>query len=677
MLLATLVMSAGASMAQSGGEGGSPRRSRSLSQRLEQFRRDLLGSPERDPYLDESESELRPSTPPQTRPPQRTASNEAGRARVTQQGGTPTRMQTRQGTAAPASRMVDRSRVPSQNERLAMKPDRYGNPEAEAPVQEATDAHRANEPGITDETRKSQLAPTSARPARRGGAFELPTPRMARSEAAEVDAETLDESSAFGEPQPTAAEPAGATSTGGNVLFSAKNPMLSISATGPRKVLVGREAQFQMTLRNVGEVEANGVVVKINIPPFVEVAAAEPSGGKAVAPTVSERAGTLEWKLDQLSVKGRETLDLKLIPRKNVPLDLSAVWNCTPEAIQAVVEVQEPQVSLSLSGPREIFYGHSKIYKLTIANPGNGDAENVSVNLLPIGNSGDAPASHRIGRLRAGDSKTIDIELTARQAGELEIKAQAFGDGGLRADVAEPVVVRRGQLKIAVAGSKIKYAGTPGQFRVRVANSGDAVTEGVELSAVLPREAQFLTASNGGKFDEATSRVVWQIGAMQPGDDRTFDVRCTLNAPGDNQLHATAQSSDELSASASTVTSVEALADLTLEVHDPRGPVAIGSNAEYKVIVRNRGTKAAEGIDLVTFFSEGLEATQVTGTEHQIGTGQVAVKTIPTLAAGAELVINMICQADRGGNLVFRAELTCRNPGTKLAAEETTHFYGE
>jgi hypothetical protein len=130
-------------------------------------------------------------------------------------------------------------------------------------------------------------------------------------------------------------------------------------------------------------------------------------------------------------------------------------------------------------------------------------------------------------------------------------------------------------------------------------------------------------------------------------------------------------------ASASTVTKIEALADLTLEVHDPRGPVAVGSNAEYKVVVRNRGTKAAEGIDIVTFFSEGLEASQVVGAEHQVGTGQVAVRTIPTLAAGAEVTIGVTCQADRGGNLVFRAEVTCRNPGTKLAAEETTHFYGE
>jgi uncharacterized membrane protein len=573
--------------------------------------------------------------------------------------------------------MVTHSRAPSQDDRLAMKPERYGNSESAAPAQGESDAQYAAEPTITDETRKPRLAPTSARPARRGGAFELPTPRMARSEAAEANEQLLEDSAEADEPREPDPVESGPTPSGSNVLFSAKNPMLSVAATGPRKVLLGREAQFQMVLRNIGEVAADGVTVKINVPPFVEVVAVEPSGGHAAPPAVSDKASVLEWKLDRLDVKGRETLDLKLIPRKNVPLDLSAEWTCSPETLQAVVEVQEPQISLSLSGPREIFYGQSKIFKLTIANPGNGDADNVSISLLPIGNSGDAPASHRVGLLRAGDSKTIDIELTARQAGELEIKARAVGGGGLRAEIAEPVVVRRGQLKVAVAGSKVKYAGTPSLFRVRVANSGDAVTEGVELSAVLPPDAKVLSASHGGKFDEATSKVVWQLGAMQPGDDRTFDIQCILSSPGDNAVHATAQSSDELVASASTVTKIEALADLTLEVHDPRGPVAVGSNAEYKVVVRNRGTKAAEGIDIVTFFSEGLEASQVVGAEHQVGTGQVAVRTIPTLAAGAEVTIGVTCQADRGGNLVFRAEVTCRNPGTKLAAEETTHFYGE
>lgn len=644
-----------------------PRRPRSLSQRLEQFRKDLLGDREAE------EEDAEPVAPP--RKPQ-SRMNSASRPNTNVKGHTVPSGPTSTRPTNPASRMVARERKPiSEGVRVAAKPSNRETPFVEPVPERPTPANRnSDEPVIADETRPARLSSTSARPARKGGAFELPTPRVARSEQAEVPEGEDVEEQPFEE---EIAEPAPPKSAGDGVLFTAKSPMLSVEATGPRKILVGREAQFNISLRNVGEVPASGVVVKVNIPAYAEVAAAEPSSGSAPAPATSEQPTTLEWKLDRLDVRGRETLSLKLVPRKSTPLDLGLQWTCMPETTQTVVEVQEPKLSLSLSGPREVFFGQSKIYKLTIANPGNGDAENVSVSLLPIGQSNDAPSNYRLGYLRAGDSKTIDIELTARQAGTLEIKAQAFGDNGLRAEVAEPVVVRRAQLKIAVGGSKVKYAGTPGIYRIRVANAGDAVAEGVELSVMLPPDAKFLKASGGGKHDDAGAKVVWQIGVLQPGDDHTYDVHCSLGSPGDNSVQAIVRAGDDLTASATTVTHVDALADLKLEVRDPQGPVPVGEDAKYEVIVRNRGTKAAEGIEIVSFFSEGLEATRVEGAEHQISPGQVVMKTIPSIGPGAEASVHVHCKSDRGGNLVFRAEVTCRNPGTKLAAEETTHFYGD
>ena len=665
LLLATLHGSLARAQENGDEEYTESRRPRSLSHRLEQFRKDLLGQGDTEMYEEPS--------PPVSRP-QQTATRTTAAPRGTATAKPQSRpAATNTKPSSPASRMVAREpQRTQQSVRVAARPKNEDSPFVEPASDRDAPESPSDKPASVDETRSGNLKSSSARPARSGGAFELPTPRMARAERTE-ETQKAPEEEEFSE----VAEPVLSQPSNDNMLFSAKSPQLSVEASGPRKVTVGREAEFNIVLRNVGEVAASGVVVKINVPAFAEVLACEPTGGSAVAPAVSEQPTTLEWKFDRLDIRARESLRLKLVPRKNVPLDLAMQWTCTPETTQAVVEVQEPMLGLSLSGPREVFYGQSKIYKLTISNPGNGEAENVTVNLLPIGRTGDAPANYRLGLLRAGDSKTIDIELTARQAGTLEIKAQAFGDGGLRADVTEPVIVRRAQLKVAVAGSKVKYAGTPGVFRIRVANAGDAVAEGVELSALLPQEAKFLKASNGGKHNETAAKVIWQIGAMQPGDDRTFDVHCTLAVAGANSMQATAQAGEDLSASATTVTQVEALADLKLEVRDPQGPVAVGEETIYEVVVRNRGTKAAEGIDIVTFSSEGLEASSVEGIEHKIATGQVAMKTIPLIGPGGESVVRVHCKADRGGNLVFRAEVTCRNPGTKLAAEETTHFYGD
>ncbi len=474
-----------------------------------------------------------------------------------------------------------------------------------------------------------------------------------------------------------AIEPSKSNTADGDVLFFAQSPLLSVEASGPHKVLIGKPALFTVRLRNAGEVAANNVVVTINIPPYAELVEAQPTAGSAHAAVGTERNEPFEWKLSRFEPHGRETLTLKIIPRKSIPIDLAVQWTCSPEVSQTLVEVQEPKLTMSLSGPSEVHFGQTKNYKLSVSNPGNGDAENVVVNLLPIGRAAEGTASHKMGLLRAGDSKVIEVELTARQAGTLMIRAQAFADGGLRAEAAESVLVRRGGLQVEVEGPKVKYAGTSGTYRIHLANPGDATAENVHVSAMLPPQAKYISSNSGGRDEAEHGKVTWNVGNVQAGSERMFEVQYTLMSPGENRTQVIATADGELSASAAANTRVEALADLKLEVRDPQGPIPLGEDTVFEVIIRNRGTKSAEKIDLIVFFSEGLEATSVQGGPYEIGRGQVFFKTIPTLAAGSETVFRVHARADRPANHVFRAEVVCESLQTKLAAEETTRFYGE
>jgi hypothetical protein len=461
-----------------------------------------------------------------------------------------------------------------------------------------------------------------------------------------------------------------------DVLVSGESPVLSVVASGPRKVMIGRQAHFVVRIRNAGAT-ANNVVVSVNIPHYVDLAAAEPSTGTTQAPNPGERREPLEWKIPRLDAGGNETLDLKLVPRKSVPLDLAMQWTFTPEASQTLVEVQEPKLAMTISGPDEVLYGQSKIYKLTVSNPGNGDTENVNVGLMPIGRSTETAANHRLGTLRPGETKTIDIELTARQAGAITIKAQAFAEGGLRADAAEQVLVRRANLRIEVAAPKVKYAGTVGTYRLKIVNAGNALAESVQVAAMLPPEAKYVASTGNGRLDPGLGKVTWIVGTLQPGAERLFDMQCALTSPGENRTQFIAQGDGDLSAAATLNTHVEALADLKLEVRDPQGPIAIGDDTVYEVHVRNRGTKPAEEINLTVFFSEGLEATTVDGGPNEISVGQVVFRALPTLGAGESAVFRVHARADKPGNHVFRAEVVCQSPQIKLAAEESTHFYGD
>ncbi len=478
------------------------------------------------------------------------------------------------------------------------------------------------------------------------------------------------------EPEPLEPEPLEPVAEQGpNVLFSAESPVLSVEATGPRSVMIGKPAEFEVTVRNTGAA-ANNVVVKVNVPNYADVADVRASSGNAQPPGLGAMNGGLEWTIDRLESSGEETLTLKLVPRKSSPLDLAVSYSFTPEVSQTMVEVQEPKLAMSLSGPAEVLFGETKVYKLTISNPGNGDTQNVSVGLLPIGSSGEASGTHKLGTLAAGESKTIDIELTARQAGAMTIKAHSFADGGLRAEAAAQVLVRRAALEVSVEAPRVKYAGTPATYQVTVKNTGDAIAEHVQLSAILPPDAKFLAAA-GGRLDPQQAQVSWNVGALPAGGERLFELHCALNTPGDNRLQFTAGGQGDLSAAATTNTQVEAIADLKLEVRDPQGPVAVGEDAVYEIRIRNRGTKAARGVDLAVFFSQGLEPTMAEGGPHDLGNGQVIFRPIASIAAGDVAVFRIKAQAEESGNHVFRAEVVCESLDTKLAAEDATHFYGD
>jgi hypothetical protein len=116
---------------------------------------------------------------------------------------------------------------------------------------------------------------------------------------------------------------------------------------------------------------------------------------------------------------------------------------------------------------------------------------------------------------------------------------------------------------------------------------------------------------------------------------------------------------------------------LKLTVSDPSGPVPLDQEGVYEVQIVNRGTKAAEGVEIAAFFSEGIEPVGVEGGEYELSQGQVLLTPVAALPPGGKAVFKIRAKASAAGNHTFRAEVACRSLGTRLATQETTHYYGK
>jgi uncharacterized repeat protein (TIGR01451 family) len=463
-----------------------------------------------------------------------------------------------------------------------------------------------------------------------------------------------------------------------SVLVSNQTPVLTIDIRGPKQILVGREAIYRLKLQNQSDMPAEGIVASVRIPAWADVVNSTATQGMVQQTQDANGPGPLQWQLARLERRGSETLEMRLIPRESKPLELGVAWTLAPVGSRAIVEVQEPKLKLEVTGPSEVLFDKPQAFQLTLSNPGTGLAENVKIDLIPPGGDQSAATSHQIGDLAPGASQSVEVELTARDAGKMMVKAVASAEGGLISDASKEIFCRKPELEVDWRGPATKYAGTPATYFFRVRNPGTAPAEDVAVKISLPEGAEFTSASEGQVFDAQRREVSWNVGTLSPGDDNYLELKCLLKNAGSNQFKVTAATAKgELIDSKTAETSVVAIADLKLDVADPSGPVAVGNQAVYEIHVHNRGSNSAKEVNIVALFSEGIEPEQAEGAMYTVSDGRVSFKTIDELPAGRDVVLRIRAHAVQPGTHIFRAEVLCRDLEIKLAAEETTRFYAD
>jgi len=463
---------------------------------------------------------------------------------------------------------------------------------------------------------------------------------------------------------------------GPSVLVTNQAPAITSDIRGPKQIAIGREASYRVRLQNLGASAAEGVVATVRIPSWAEVVNTTATSGAVRQLAADGAAATLEWQISRLDAQSNEALSIDLIPRVSRPLELGVTWTHDPVRTRTIVEVQEPKLHLEVTGPEEVLFGQSHVYRLTLSNPGTGVAENVRINLLPPGGGAKAVSTFEVGNLAAGATKTAEVELTAREAGKLSVQAVAIADGNLKSEAKKELFCRKPELEVDWRGPEMQYAGTAATYFFRVRNPGTAAADDVSVRVSLPEGAEFVSASDGHVLDKTKHEVAWRVGSLGPGDDCYMELRTTVNTPGENKLSITATTAaGDLTDSKIGVTKVVALADLKLDVSDPAGPVAVGDEAIYEIRVTNRGASAAEDVNVVGLFSAGLDPEAIEGASYTVADGRVSFRTISKLPAGQNVVLEIRARATEAGTHVFRAEVLCRDLEIKLAAEETTRFY--
>lgn len=447
-------------------------------------------------------------------------------------------------------------------------------------------------------------------------------------------------------------------------------PALQVEAYGPESIGINKPATYQIVVRNNNTMEATRVLVGINMPEWVDLENISMTTGEREI-TDGKNQARLVWSVDRVPGNTTQTITVTAIPRKPEMFDLGVEWTMVPRVGRTSVRVTEPKLEMSIAGPKEVMYGETALYHVTVRNPGTGDAEDVVV-MLPEALGGERAT---LGDIGAGKEKNFQVELLARTAGDLNLVATAAAEGNLKASSERSLVVRRANLEVSMKGPGLKYAGSVGQYMIEITNDGDATATDIVSAVALPQGVKYLSGIEGVKLIEGGMR--WPVGSLDPGQTRTYKINCQLDTSGDLQLEVGARGKGELAASSACLTTVETVADLVLTVSDPKGPLPTGQEVPYQIHIRNRGSKAAKGVNLVMQFSDGIEPRDAKGLEHRLVPGQVFFSPIEKINPGQEMTFEVAAEALKSGTHVFRAQLTCEDSDAREVAEGTTRFFGD
>jgi uncharacterized repeat protein (TIGR01451 family) len=476
-------------------------------------------------------------------------------------------------------------------------------------------------------------------------------------------------------------------------------PQIALTHTGPITVPVGKDATFTIAVRNNAPSATPAYTVRAALPDGAELVRSDPQAIR--------QGNMLIWTLGELP--GGATRELHVVVRSGrIGALTSRATVLTAEGLRAeqsvtseVVPPAAPKLEATLTAPPAalLTQGVNGVAPLPVTcqavlkNTGTGPATNVNLlavfrrDLLEHESKKDTVVIP-VGTLRPGETRTVPLVLTPRQAGYTPIKVTVRADDGLTATAEVPnlKVVEAG-LVVKLTGPESRYVGRPVEWNLEVKNTGQLPLQQVVVRDLLPPELQFVDAPEG-KPNGAD--VVWDVGVLRPAEARTLKLTTKGARPATkvlNTAYASAQALTEtlkpgestglplgvLQAKAEASVAIRGIAALNLKLTDKVDPVHVGERTGYTIQVTNHGSLDAEHVQVVCKVPPEMRVVAVWGPgAYRLAGDRLELQPVDRVPPGTALSYAVDVEAIKPGDARFRAELTSATLKQPVVKEEST-----
>ena len=466
---------------------------------------------------------------------------------------------------------------------------------------------------------------------------------------------------------------AGSGTPGDQQLDGLQAPSVTLEKTAPAEIQVGKQATFELKVRNVGRVPAHDVIVIDQIPKGTRLVHSTPQ--PEAAPD-----GQLMWQLGTLPPGDEAVVKLQLMP-----LSEGEIGSVAQVVFQAKASVRtictKPELAITQTGPQQVLIGQSVAFDITISNPGTGAATGVVLEEdVPVGLVHEE-SSHlelAVGTLKPGESRRLRLTLTADKPGIVNNDVLIRGEGNLLAKATAQVEVIAPGLQVGVSGPKLRYLERAATYEVEVANPGTAPAKEVEIVTYLPKGMKFLSADHEGHYEARNHAVYWSLEELPAKQSGVAKLKLMPMEAGVQPLTVEGRAELGLKHEFKTSVKVETSAELEFTIDDENDPVEVGSETVYAITLSNSGSSAATDIRMDVTIAGEMQPISGQGPTRVAVQGQiVSVEPLARLAPGEKVVYRLRVRGLREGNQRFQVQLRSAETPVPVTKEEITRIYAD
>lgn len=453
-----------------------------------------------------------------------------------------------------------------------------------------------------------------------------------------------------------------------------QEPAVSIEWVGAATARLHQPMTSQILVRNTGPAAVHNVVVRHRLNPGVTC--------KRTEPAAATERDDLVWTLGTLAPGQQRRLELQVVCNQRGALNCQATVTFASSAGQQV-QVREPLLVLKMRAPDKVNVGDNVNLLFAVANPGDGVTELVKVKaLLPEGleSSRGRVVELDIGNLAPKESRTLQIACVAKASGSHKSVIMANADGNLSASDHAMTEIVEAKLDLVVQGPKLRYLDRHAVYQLKVTNPGTAPAQNVTLHEIVPAGFKYHAATSGGRWEESTKTVSWQLGDLPPGQSREVSVELVASAAGEHRLQAQVVSARGVKTEAAAVTRIEGSSSLVIELVDLDDPVEVGGETAYEIRVTNAGTKMETNLELRCTLPDQVEfrgAKSIAGIHHRLEGRDVVFDSLPRLAPKADIIYRITVRGTAAADVRLRTRIRADSIPEGVLREESTRFYND